>query len=70
MKVFITQGGFQSIEEALSTHVPVVVIPQLNDQFFNAKRAVSKGMGLRLDYKTVSKEEFKAAVLEVANNPK
>lgn len=68
MKVFITQGGFQSIEEAIYTQVPVVVMPKIADQFFNAKRAVNKGMGLSVDFATLTKNGFKTAILEVATN--
>lgn len=70
MKVFVTQGGMQSIEEAIYSHVPVVVMPKISDQFFNAKRAKNKGMGLTVDFDTLTKESFKEAILEVANNPK
>lgn len=70
LKVFVTQGGIQSIDEALSTHVPLVVMPKMGDQRFNARRAVNKGMGLRVDFETVTKEDLKAAVFEVVNNPK
>lgn len=70
VKVFITQGGFQSIEEAIYTQVPVVVMPKIADQFFNAKRAVNKGMGLSVEFATLTKEEFKKAILDVATNAK
>lgn len=69
MKVFITQGGLQSIEEAMYAHVPIIVMPKIADQFFNAKRAANRGMGLTLDFNTLTKESFKGAILEVANNP-
>lgn len=64
----MTQGGFQSIEEALSAHVPLVVMPKMADQHFNAKRVVNRGMGLRVDFATVTKVELKEIILEVANN--
>lgn len=70
MKLFITQGGFQSIEEAIYTHTPIIVIPKISDQFFNARRAVNKGMGLTLDFASLNKQEFKEAILEVATNTK
>lgn len=70
MKVFVTQGGVQSIEEAIYTHVPVVVMPKIADQFFNAKRVVNKGMGLTVDFNTLTKESFKNVILEVAKNPR
>lgn len=68
VKVFITQGGLQSLEEALYANVPVVVMPQVADQFFNMKRAVRKGIGLSVDLKHATKNELKEAILEVAQN--
>lgn len=70
MKVFITQGGLQSIEEAMCFHVPLVVIPRISDQFFNAERIVRKGMGLKLDFHSFTKEQFKDTIFEVASNPR
>lgn len=70
VKVFITQGGFQSIEEAIYTQVPVIVMPRIADQFFNAKRAVNKGMGLTVDFSTITTQNFREAIVEVATNDK
>ncbi|XP_031331314.1 UDP-glucuronosyltransferase 2A1-like isoform X1 [Photinus pyralis] len=70
IKLFITQGGLQSMDEAIYEHVPMVGIPFYGDQPFNVKKMVRKGFGLELDYRTLNKEQFKAAVLEVINNPK
>lgn len=70
MKVFITQGGLQSIDEALYANVPIVGMPQVADQFFNVKRAVDKGIALEVNLKTFKKEELKEAILKVAQNPR
>ncbi|KAF2878851.1 hypothetical protein ILUMI_27315 [Ignelater luminosus] len=70
IKLFITQGGLQSMEEAIYNHVPMVGIPFFADQPLNINRMVSKGLGLSLDHKTMNKESFKEAVLEVINNPR
>lgn len=58
------------MEEALATHVPLVVIPKLGDQYFNAKRAVRKGMGLSMDFEKFTKQELIEAIVEVASNSK
>lgn len=70
IKLFITQGGLQSLEESLLNFVPVVGIPFLADQQANVQKVVNKGMGLMLDHKTLDKDSFKKAILEVINNPK
>ncbi|KAK4872739.1 hypothetical protein RN001_014768 [Aquatica leii] len=70
IKLFITQGGLQSTDEAIYDHIPMIGLPIFFDQKFNVNKMVNKGFGLSLDYKTMSKDEFKATILEVINNPK
>ncbi|XP_031331317.1 UDP-glucuronosyltransferase 2B33-like [Photinus pyralis] len=70
IKLFITQGGLQSMDEAIYAHVPMIGIPFYGDQPYNVRRMASKGIGLELDHRTLDKEKLKAAILEVANNPK
>ncbi|KAF2901095.1 hypothetical protein ILUMI_05090 [Ignelater luminosus] len=70
LKLFITQGGALSIEEAVYDHVPMLGIPFFMDQPTNVKQMVAKGLGLSLDYKNIDKKTFKEAILEVINNPK
>ncbi|KAF5287358.1 hypothetical protein FQA39_LY15961 [Lamprigera yunnana] len=70
IKLFITQGGLQSMEEAIYNHVPFLVMPFFADQELNSKKIVQKGFGLSVDYKTLTKEHFKENILEVVNDPK
>ncbi|CAH1156164.1 unnamed protein product [Phaedon cochleariae] len=70
VKVFITQGGVQSLEEAIFSHVPVVCIPIVADQEKNAKRAADKGIAIHLNYDELNKITLKAAILEAIDNPK
>ncbi|KAJ8930790.1 hypothetical protein NQ314_016367 [Rhamnusium bicolor] len=70
IKVFITQGGLQSMEEAIFSHVPVVGIPFIGEQERNVKKIIRKGFGVYLDKDKLTKESFKEAILEVINNPK
>lgn len=70
VKLFITQGGIQSLEETLHSHVPIVGIPFFGDQFANVKRIVNKGCGLLIDYKNLNKDEFKKIIVEVIENEK
>ncbi|XP_031331146.1 UDP-glucuronosyltransferase 1-2-like, partial [Photinus pyralis] len=69
-KLFITQCGLQSMDEAIYSHVPMVGMPVFGDQFFNAKKIVNKGLGLELDYQRLEREHFKKTVLEVITNPR
>lgn len=70
IKLFITQGGLQSLEEAILNKVPLLAIPFMFDQYANAKRITKLGIGLDLQYNKLSSSEFKAAILEVVQNSK
>lgn len=70
IKLFITQAGLQSTEEAIVNHVPLLAIPFLADQHANAKKIKKLGMGLHLDILTLSKDQFKEAIMEIITNPK
>ncbi|CAG9854773.1 unnamed protein product [Phyllotreta striolata] len=69
IKAFVTQGGLQSIEEAITNEVPLVGIPFITDQPSNIKRIVELGMGQMVEQQTLTKEKLKKAILEVAGDP-
>nr|XP_034825904.1 UDP-glucuronosyltransferase 2B13-like [Maniola hyperantus] len=62
VKLFITQGGLQSTDEAINAGVPLVAIPMLGDQWYNAEKYVKYGIGKKLDIKSLTAEELKSAV--------
>ncbi|KAJ8910848.1 hypothetical protein NQ315_015583 [Exocentrus adspersus] len=70
IKLFITQGGLQSMEEAIFNYVPMIALPFYGDQHGNAIKMVNKGFGLKLDYANLDVETFKNSILEVINNPR
>ncbi|KAK9886010.1 hypothetical protein WA026_014796 [Henosepilachna vigintioctopunctata] len=70
VKLFVTQCGLQSIEEAIMNHVPLVGLPFFGDQPANGNVLQKKSLGITLDYKTVTKEVFKETIIEVMTNPK
>lgn len=70
IKLFITQAGLQSTEEAITNHVPLLALPFMADQHSNAKRITNLGIGLHLQFSSLAKEEFKNAILEITGNPK
>jgi len=47
--LFLTHGGQNSFTEALSHGVPVVVCPGFGDQIINSRKAISLGVGLKVD---------------------
>lgn len=70
MKVFITQGGLQSAEEAIVKGVPVVGIPFIADQPRNVAAMIKQGLGLRVEFESLTKDVLKEAIMEVAGNKK
>lgn len=70
IKLFITQAGYLSTEEAVVNRVPLLALPFFADQMLNARRYVALGIGSMLDFQTITKEIFKKAILEVIHNPK
>ncbi|KAI7815526.1 UDP-glucuronosyltransferase [Rhyzopertha dominica] len=70
IKLFITQTGLQSTEEAIANETPMLAIPFAFDQFNLAKKVTKLGIGLNLDFSKLTKESFKAAIIEITDNPK
>lgn len=63
--IFVTHGGMNSISESLVQGVPMVVIPFMSDQPVNARRIEELGLGKKLEYRLLNKEELRNAVLSV-----
>lgn len=70
VKVFVTQGGLQSIEEAISREVPMVGIPFIGDQPVNVEMLVEKGLAVKVKRSEITKNSLKKAILEVAEQKK
>ncbi|GLV31318.1 UDP-glycosyltransferase family 37 member C2 [Carabus blaptoides fortunei] len=70
VKVFLTQGGLQSLEEALSKRVPMVSIPFFADQSKNGYKMESLGIGIKVERTALTKDSLKQALMEVAENKK
>jgi glucuronosyltransferase len=54
--------------EAVYRGVPIVGIPFFMDQKLNARKLVTRGLGVQLDYNTLTKETVLAAVRELLYN--
>nr|UAX26436.1 UDP-glucuronosyltransferase [Galleria mellonella] len=66
--LFITQGGLQSTDEAISAGVPLVGMPMLGDQWYNVEQYVRLGIGVRLDMEDLTEEKFHNAVETTIND--
>ncbi|XP_046993668.1 UDP-glucosyltransferase 2-like isoform X2 [Schistocerca americana] len=58
VRLFITQGGLQSFNEAAYYGVPLIGIPFFGDQGYNVAKMVSAGIGMKLDFKSITKEKM------------
>jgi MGT family glycosyltransferase len=67
--VFVTHGGLNSITEALSCGVPMVIIPQMPEQMITARRLVDLGLAIVLDKERLTPEALRNAVQTLLNDP-
>ncbi|CAH0547833.1 unnamed protein product [Brassicogethes aeneus] len=70
IKLFITQGGLQSLQEAVTNGIPLVGIPFFCDQYQNVQKIVKRGFAVKISRYQITKEAVKNAITEVLNNPK
>ncbi|CAK1589390.1 unnamed protein product [Parnassius mnemosyne] len=68
IKLFITQGGLQSTDEAIKAGVPLIGIPMLGDQWYNVEQYTYHKIGLRLDLHTLNEEKLETAITTILND--
>ncbi|XP_047539178.1 UDP-glucosyltransferase 2-like [Vanessa atalanta] len=68
VKLFITQGGLQSTDEAMSAGVPLIGIPILADQWFNVEQYVKFHIGKGLSIETLTEEQLMNAIKSVIDD--
>nr|XP_026497756.1 UDP-glucuronosyltransferase 2B20-like isoform X2 [Vanessa tameamea] len=68
VKLFITQGGLQSTDEALTAGVPLIGVPMLGDQWFNTEQYVTHNIGIKLSIETLTEEKLKDAIEAIITN--
>ncbi|EPB67996.1 UDP-glucoronosyl and UDP-glucosyl transferase [Ancylostoma ceylanicum] len=69
-KVFISHGGYNSLQESINSGVPLVTIALFGDQFKNSKIAAKHGFAVNLKKGTLDEASIVAALKEVLNNEK
>ncbi|QSX24075.1 macrolide family glycosyltransferase [Priestia megaterium] len=67
--VFITHGGMNSTSEGLYYEVPLIVVPQANDQPMIANRVEELQVGYKIDPHEVSVKKLQEAVQRVLSTP-
>ncbi|XP_047539180.1 UDP-glycosyltransferase UGT5-like [Vanessa atalanta] len=68
VKLFITQGGLQSTDEAITAGVPLVGIPILGDQWLNVEQYVKFNIGKCVLFETLTEEQLLDAIHTVIND--
>jgi MGT family glycosyltransferase len=67
--LFVTHGGVNSVNEALSFGVPMIVVPQGADQPMVARRVAELGAGLALGERPVDSGSVMAAARRILTEP-
>jgi MGT family glycosyltransferase len=67
--LFISHGGFNSVKEALSCAVPLVVVPIMSDEPYSAERCAALGVGRAIDAAERTPETMRDTVQAVLSDP-
>lgn len=67
--LFITHGGMNSASEGMYYGVPLIVVPQAQDQFYVAKRVTRLKAGKMLLMKNVNPQRLRQVAQEILDNP-
>ncbi|CCD65240.1 UDP-glucuronosyltransferase [Caenorhabditis elegans] len=67
-KAFITHGGYNSLQEAISAGVPLITIALMGDQPKNSQIAKKHGFAVNIEKGTISKETVVEALREILEN--
>nr|XP_034825964.1 UDP-glucuronosyltransferase 2B7-like [Maniola hyperantus] len=65
IKLFITQGGLHSTDEAIVGNVPLIGIPMMWDQWHNVNKYVQLKIGLQLDINFITENKLREAIQSV-----
>lgn len=69
IRAFVTHGGLGSLQESLSTGVPLIGIPLFGDQRINLLSQVSRKTAVLIEIDNIDATTFLSAVQEVLNRP-
>ena len=66
---FVTHGGFNSVKEAMSRGVPMVVVPIASDQYYSAERCAALGLARVVPADRRTPACFRQALQAVLEDP-
>ncbi len=67
--MFVTHGGFNSVKEALSVGVPMVIVPIAGDQPYSAERGAALGVARVIPPDERTPDRVREAVRGVLGDP-
>jgi MGT family glycosyltransferase len=67
--LFITHGGMNSVSEALLEGVPLLVVPQIGDQFFVAQQVAALNVGRSLAMAQVTPARLRELAAQILADP-
>ncbi|XP_051159346.1 UDP-glucosyltransferase 2-like [Leptopilina boulardi] len=70
IKVFMTHGGLNSVQEGLYFAVPMIGFPLFADQLLNVRLLSDKNVAYEMDYKDINEKSLNNALLAVLHDPK
>ncbi|XP_045506851.1 UDP-glycosyltransferase UGT5-like [Colias croceus] len=68
MKLFITQGGLQSTEEAIDAGIPLLGIPFIGDQWYNVEKYEHFKIGLKVHFEAMTEDSLREAIDKLIND--
>lgn len=68
VRLFISQCGQQSIDEAIDAEVPVLALPLAADQWHNAAQVLRHNVGAAIDLENVGAEQLKNIIENTMRN--
>ncbi|PSN50535.1 UDP-glucuronosyltransferase 2B18 [Blattella germanica] len=68
IKAFISHCGKLSTTESVYRGVPVIGVPFFADQWLNLQQMMGKGVAVKLDFLTLTKESVLKSIREILNN--
>ena len=69
IKAFVTHSGLLSTQESLWYGKPMIAIPFFVDQIGTSGKIEKRGAGVVVDFRNLTVETFKKAILTVVENP-
>ena len=68
VRLFITHGGLNSIQEAVYHKVPLIILPFIVDQPINARKAQSEGFAIHLEWQKLTEDVFYDAIQQILSD--